>query len=137
MYAKETKLSKVAKHHYLRYHYGRPTFCSNEKCEGKSKIFEWCKKIGRRYTRNPNDYLWLCRSCHRRYDLTPTKRRLAIKNLTWSKGKSTTKLRPKQVKEIVELLAKGMGNAALGRQFKVDGTTIRDIKSKQIWRQVI
>jgi len=78
--------SKGAKHRYLHEHYGHPTHCSNPGCEGKSTIYEWCLKTGRNYSHDPDDYLWLCRSCHRRYDLTPEKREKAIENLWWKRG---------------------------------------------------
>lgn len=70
-------------HCYLRKNHGRPTYCSNDKCQKVSKIFEWCLKTGRKYSHNPDDYLWLCRSCHRRYDLTEEKKEQAVKNLWW------------------------------------------------------
>jgi hypothetical protein len=52
-------------------------------CEGKSIWFDWAKKEGKKYERNRDNFLRLCRSCHRRYDLTPEKRKKAIKNLWW------------------------------------------------------
>lgn len=76
--------SKEAKHQWLNQNIGNPTHCSNKDCKGKSKIYEWCLKIGHEYTHDPKDYLWLCRSCHRAYDLTPQKREQAIKNLRWN-----------------------------------------------------
>lgn len=78
---KGQKASKNAFHKWLQVNYGKPTFCTNEKCKGKSKIYEWCKKTDKDYSHNPSDYLWLCRSCHRAYDLTPEKKKQAINNL--------------------------------------------------------
>ena len=72
---------KETKHQWLNANCGKPTYCMSNFCEGKSTTFEWCLKTGRKYTHNPKDYLWLCRSCHRRYDLTLSKRLQAIKNL--------------------------------------------------------
>jgi len=80
---KGREASKNAMHKWLRKHFGNPDLCSNQNCEGKSQIFEWCLKQGREYSHDPDDYLWLCRSCHRRYDLTPEKFKQAIKNLWW------------------------------------------------------
>ncbi len=80
----KTDLKSIqCKHSYLRNNFGKATFCMNELCEKKSKRFEWCKKTECEYTFNPDDYIWLCRSCHRKYDLTPEKKEKAIKNLWW------------------------------------------------------
>ena len=81
-------------HSFLRNHFGKATFCMNEECKKKSKIYEWCKKTESEYTLNPEDYLWLCRSCHRRYDLTPEKRLqvIAIGRIGGSKTSEKKKL---------------------------------------------
>lgn len=39
-----------------------------------------------KYERNRNNFLRLCRSCHRRYDLTKDKLKQAIQNLWWKRG---------------------------------------------------
>lgn len=83
MTRKENLKEINAMHAFLRHHYGRPTYCVGENCEGKSKWYDWAKKTDREYTRNPDDYLWLCRKCHRKYDMTPAIREQAIKNLSW------------------------------------------------------
>ena len=43
----------------------KPKFC--EKCK-KQKKLELANKEGN-YTRNPNDYFWLCRKCHTLLDI--------------------------------------------------------------------
>lgn len=80
---KGDKAGKTAVHKWLAKHFGRPSFCIHPDCNKKSKNYEWCKIEGRSYTHNSEDYIWLCKSCHRRYDLTPEKREKAIKNLPW------------------------------------------------------
>ena len=80
---KGNKAGIKAVHKWLGQHYGKPKYCINFNCLNKSNIFEWCKKIESSYTHNPNDYLWLCRSCHRKYDWTQEKKEQAIKNLIW------------------------------------------------------
>ena len=77
-------------HIWLKKHYGKPTYCMNSDCRGKSKIFDWCKKTESNYTHDRNDYLWLCRSCHRKYDWTKEKQEKAIKNLIWYRQYETT-----------------------------------------------
>jgi len=73
-------------HKWLNVNYGKPTFCTSDTCEGRSDIFEWCLRRGHTYSHDPRDFLWLCRSCHRSYDLTIEKVQKATKNLWWSKG---------------------------------------------------
>lgn len=74
-------------HYKLRRKHGNALHCTDKDCEGTSKKFDWALKQGREYSDNPEDYLWLCKSCHRRYDLTPEKRQMAIDNLWWKKTK--------------------------------------------------
>lgn len=73
--------NKYSMHQYLYANYGKPTYCTNDDCSHKCKIYEWCLKTGREYSHNPRDYLWLCRSCHRNYDLTPEKKKAIVENL--------------------------------------------------------
>lgn len=70
-------------HSYLKNNFGKAKHCESAICEKKSERYEWCLKTGRKYSKNPEDYLWLCRKCHRKYDLTPEKKEKAIKNLMW------------------------------------------------------
>lgn len=79
---KGDKASVSAFHTWLTKHHGRPDVCENRLCMGGSNIFEWCLKKGRKYSHNIEDYLRMCRSCHRKYDLTQEKRLKAIKNLS-------------------------------------------------------
>lgn len=85
---KGEKAGKSAFHQYINKHHGRPKICENKECKGKSKDYDWCIKTGRKYSHNIEDYLRMCRSCHRRYDLTPEKKEQAIKNLHWNTRKT-------------------------------------------------
>ena len=84
---------KSSKHKWLDIHYGKPDKCENPYCEGRSGVFEWCLKTGRKYTHNRKDYLRLCRSCHRKYDWSDEKKKQAIKNLWWATGSKIPNLR--------------------------------------------
>lgn len=55
-------------HYHLRTKYGKATKCDDEKCTGKSKTFEWALKKDKEYSKNPQDYIHLCKSCHSKYD---------------------------------------------------------------------
>jgi hypothetical protein len=75
------KVGKSQVHKWLSVHYGKPQICEIGKCTMESKVYDWALKKGRTYLRKRDSFLRLCRSCHRRYDLTPQKRLQAIKNL--------------------------------------------------------
>jgi hypothetical protein len=79
MYYKGKNASKRAKHYWLDGNFGKPKMC--EHCDKTEGLFEWCIKTGKDYSHNRDDYLRLCRSCHRKYDMTPEKREKAIINL--------------------------------------------------------
>lgn len=64
------------KHQFLSRNFGNPPAC--EHCgipggyewSGRWSI-QWAKKQEAQYTHVRGDYLGLCRSCHRKYDMTP------------------------------------------------------------------
>ena len=53
-------------HHWLKREYGKPKEC--EICEVPKKRYTWANISGL-YKRNINDYMSLCYSCHKFYDL--------------------------------------------------------------------
>lgn len=55
-------------HGWLVYKYGNADRCENPLCSGKSKTFEWALKTGCEYEKKRENFVKLCRSCHRRYD---------------------------------------------------------------------
>lgn len=55
-------------HTWIRNHFGKADCCENLNCEQKSKFFEWANISGR-YLRKREDFMKLCRSCHRRFDM--------------------------------------------------------------------
>lgn len=80
--------------------------------------------------------MWLCRSCHRKYDMTKEKRQKAIKNLNW-KGKDKGKmLNENQVIEIRQLFKGGMAKKAIARKYYIDPANVREIVKYKIWRHI-
>lgn len=75
--------SYLAMHNWLNKYFGKPSFCENPFCEGRSKNFEWCLKKEKEHDHDKNNYIRLCRSCHRKYDWTPEKTLKAIRNFIW------------------------------------------------------
>lgn len=65
-----------AVHNWLKYNFGKADKCEMESCKKISKNFEWAKKIGKEYIKDRNNFLKLCRSCHRKYDYTVEKRKI-------------------------------------------------------------
>ncbi len=60
----------VRLHQKLRKFYGSASKCENEDCQIKSpKRFEWALRKGHIYSDKAEDYIQLCCSCHRKYDM--------------------------------------------------------------------
>lgn len=56
-------------HDALKTDRGMAAKCTSSECEGKSQQFDWALLRGKRYEdRNHNDYIELCRKCHKKYD---------------------------------------------------------------------
>jgi hypothetical protein len=74
-------MTKQERNHYSNCHvflsknYGKASHCSNPNCEVlKPRRFEWALKKGRTCSKNIDDYMPLCPSCHRKYDFTEATR---------------------------------------------------------------
>ena len=61
------RINKI--HKWLRRKYGKAYRCSFDTCRGISKRFEWALRKGRKYERTPYNFIMLCKSCHRTYDI--------------------------------------------------------------------
>ena len=58
-------------HIWVRNKLGKPHYCEHCKSK-KNKRYEWAN-ISKLYTREITDWIRLCVSCHRKYDMTPEK----------------------------------------------------------------
>jgi hypothetical protein len=86
----EKIIKKNSIHKWLDRKFGKPKFC--EHCERNDrKKYEWANIKNHKYRKIRKDFIRLCTSCHRKYDLTKVKRETAIKNLWWSNGKKMRK----------------------------------------------
>src|SRR6476620_6025827 len=90
---------KISRTEYARLHrelakkYGKACICEGENCSGISLKYDWALRKGCNYSENKEDYLQLCKSCHRKYDFTEAQRNhLRIIN-------SGKKLRPEHIKK--------------------------------------
>jgi len=68
MYRKPENYSMTysAIHQWVRYTWGKPDEC--EHCDKVEGNFHWASKTNN-YTRNRNDWMRLCSSCHKYHDL--------------------------------------------------------------------
>ena len=64
-------------HDWINRHYGKASKCSNPECKSISQFFEYCLKKGCEHDRNIDNYIELCRSCHRLYDMPEDKSAIA------------------------------------------------------------
>ncbi len=63
-------VSKEAIHTWLIKNFGNANKCSNLDCTYKNpKRYEWANIKEHKYRKNLNDYISLCPSCHRKYDM--------------------------------------------------------------------
>lgn len=76
-------VGKAHVHGWLSVNYGNEKKCEGKDCRGTATWYDWALIHGKKYERKRKNFKRLCRSCHRRYDLTPEKREQAIKNLIW------------------------------------------------------
>lgn len=58
---------KIAKHARIERLKGKPNKCENCKTT-KAKKYDWAN-VDHKYSRKIDDYVRLCRSCHRKYDI--------------------------------------------------------------------
>ena len=55
-------------HCWLNKKFGRAQKCGNIECDNTSNWFEWCLKKGKKYERKRENFINLCRKCHKKYD---------------------------------------------------------------------
>lgn len=129
-------------HHWMVRYYGNPKACVGNECSGKSKKFDWALKRGKTASRNPKDYLTLCRSCHMKYDMTDDKRKVfseRAKKRIPQKGEQHggVKLTENKVDAIRKMYAAGnISQFVLARLFNVGQPAISLIISKTNWKHI-
>jgi len=66
---KGDNVSYSALHHWIMRNYGKPNTCEHCGRTGlKGKFIDWANKSGK-YLRDLSDWMTLCKSCHKIYDL--------------------------------------------------------------------
>jgi hypothetical protein len=81
-------------HQWLKRHYGKASKCENKGCINTAATkFEWALKKGMNHERNINNYLQMCISCHRAYDMTEEhKKNISVSKKAAKKGKRVTSI---------------------------------------------
>jgi hypothetical protein len=69
VFTEEYKRKHLRLHNKLRKLYGSANTCVSDNCNRISTNYCWAKIAGRKYTTDINDYVQLCYSCHRKYDV--------------------------------------------------------------------
>lgn len=62
-------------HHWLRNNHGKANYCEGKECSGKIKKYEWAKKNDKEYECVRDNFMQLCISCHRKYEVTDEERK--------------------------------------------------------------
>lgn len=119
----------TAIHQWLRAKYGKANKCVMKDCNGKSKKYDWALINGKKYERNKDNFLFLCRSCHTFYDVVG-RRSYATENnprvkLNW---KIVNSIRKEYKKRVVT-------HKILGEKYNVSANLIRLIIIKELWKQ--
>ena len=65
---KGNNAGKGAKHALVAKIKGKPNKCEHCKTANRNKTYDWAN-VDHKYSRNIEDYIRLCRSCHRKYDI--------------------------------------------------------------------
>jgi hypothetical protein len=72
--------NKHAVHEWLKRWKIRPDYC--ESCGKENCVLDWAN-VDHKYKRVLDDYICMCRSCHRKYDWNEEKTKKAVQNLVW------------------------------------------------------
>lgn len=124
-------------HKWLTAHYGKANKCENEDCKGVSLKFHWAKKQGCKYDYKRENFLMLCISCHRKYDITKeqVERMRATKKSQKRFGELSGyhKLNWKIVGQIRALYQSGVNGAEIAKKFGISYSSALNIIKKKQW----
>lgn len=67
---KDDEASYSAIHKWLRRNYGNATKCENKQCLRTSSTFDYALISGRNHSHSRENYVMLCRQCHKIYDIS-------------------------------------------------------------------
>lgn len=68
-------------HYWLWSNFGKAHKCESGVCNSFSKRYEWALLRGKRYKKNRENFIMLCRPCHQKYDFTEERRQKISESL--------------------------------------------------------
>lgn len=125
-------------HKWLKYTFGIANKCENPNCEHKHKRFHWALKKGCKYEYKIENFIMLCPTCHRRYDITTEQKDRLKKQSHKMLGENNYNavLNINKVKEIKLKLYQKYTIKSLAKEYGVSLSTIQNIKHNKTWRYV-
>ena len=140
-------IGKSAIHCWLRVNYGKPNFCEACGRSDDKSFYDWANINNHIYNRNRDEFVRMCKSCHRKYDMTDEKLEQAKKNLYWVTGKKVkyavgekcpkTKLNAKQVVEIRKEYKLGnIFQKDLGAKYGISQRAVCSVVNRLSWRHI-
>lgn len=66
----ENKSFYQSVHYWIKHNYGKANKCENIECPEISRNYDWAKKKGKSYDYKRVNFIMLCHSCHKKYDMT-------------------------------------------------------------------
>jgi len=117
-------MSYNAVHKWLIRRFGKATKCENPACKSKKpKRFEWALIKGMEYEQKRENFIMLCPSCHRKYDITE-----AVKQML--RGERKSKNRAEPIKAIRQITVSGevvQDFAGIKEANEITGINLRSI----------
>ena len=80
-------------HQWLLRKFGRATYCENKECSKKSSFYDWALIKGLNYERKKENFIGLCRICHKKYDYTSATGEKITSKLKGHKVSKKTKIK--------------------------------------------
>jgi hypothetical protein len=98
--------------------------------------YEWALEKGHSYSDDPKDYLQLCPSCHRKYDLTPELIKKHSDRLI-GETHNSAKLTNADVFAIYDMINQGISLQDIARNFSIHSSTVSNIKTGKRWGHLL
>lgn len=119
----------AAIHTWLINHYGKANCCQNKRCEGFSKTYEWALQKGKLYSHNISNYIKLCKSCHRKYDMTDEiRKKISKANI----GRSISEQHKNILRERMKLHNPSFGGLSKEHKMKISKNNARNMLNKHL-----
>lgn len=118
-------------HQWLSKKYGKADCCQWNNCKWSSTLYEYALKSDKEYDKNRDNFIMLCRSCHRKYDwdnwLQEPQRKIFRESwvINWkNNGKVMCKFNMENVGRIKELYNNWFRQRFIANLYNADQSTI-------------